>query len=443
MDSQAGRLGPAPRASRISESGEAVAAAPRVVIVGAGFGGLAAAKAVARAPVRITLIDRVNHHCFQPLLYQVATGTLSPADIAWPVRSIFSHQPHTEILMAEVTGIDVCARALVLKGEKRLAYDYLILATGATHSYFGHEEWSPAAPGLKRIEDATGIRRRLLLAFEQAELEDDEAQRRRLMTFVVVGGGPTGVEMAGAIADMARLTLARDFRRIDPRNARIVLVEAGPRLLAAFPDTLSRYAQRALQSMHVEVQTSVQVVDLDGHRVRTAGGDCIAAETVIWAAGVTASPAATWLAVPADRSGRIRVEPDLSVPGHPEIFAIGDTALARGPTGTPAPGLAPAAKQMGHYVGRLIAARVQSRAEPAPFRYRHLGDLATIGRKQAVVSFGRLRLTGFVAWVFWSVAHIYFLIGVRNRVVVALNWIWEYVTLQRGARLILRAVPFI
>jgi NADH:ubiquinone reductase (H+-translocating) len=359
------------------------------------------------------------------------------------VRSIFSRQPHTEILMAEVTGVDVCARTLVLQGEKRVAYDYLILATGATHSYFGHEEWSPAAPGLKRIEDATAIRRRLLLAFERAELEDDEAQRRRLMTFVVVGGGPTGVEMAGAIADMARLTLARDFRRIDPRNSRIVLVEAGSRLLSAFPETLSGYAQRALQSMHVEVWTSAQVVDLDGQRVRTAAGDCIEAATVIWAAGVAASPAASWLSAPADRTGRIRVEPDLSVPGHPEIFAIGDTALALGPTGTPAPGLAPAAKQMGHYVGRLIAARVQSCAAPAPFRYRHLGDLATIGRKRAVVSFGRLRLTGFVAWVFWSAAHIYFLIGVRNRVVVALNWIWEYVTLQRGARLILPTVLFI
>ncbi len=443
MDPLAGRLGREPSASRISENREAVAEAPRVVIVGAGFGGLAAAKAVARAPVRVTLIDRVNHHCFQPLLYQVATGTLSPADIAWPVRSILSRQRHTEILMAEVTGVDVGARALVLKGGKRVAYDYLILATGATYSYFGHEEWLPAAPGLKRIEDATAIRRRLLLAFERAELEDDEAQRRRLMTFVVVGGGPTGVEMAGAIADMARLTLARDFRRIDPRNSRIVLVEAGSRLLAAFPETLSGYAQRALQSMHVEVRTSAKVVDLDEHRVRTAAGDCIEAATVIWAAGVAASPAATWLSAPADRSGRIRVEPDLSVPGHPEIFAIGDTALALGPTGTPAPGLAPAAKQMGRYVGRLIAARVQSCAAPAPFRYRDLGDLATIGRKRAVVSFGRLRLTGFVAWVFWSAAHIYFLIGVRNRVVVALNWIWEYVTLQRGARLILRAILFI
>jgi NADH dehydrogenase len=443
MDDLAGRLGQEATASRTSHSGAAVAELPKVVIVGAGFGGLEAAKALARAPVRVTLIDRLNHHCFQPLLYQVATGTLSPADIAWPVRSIFSHQRHTEILMAEVTGVDVCTRALVLKCGKRVTYDYLVLATGATHSYFGHEEWSPAAPGLKRIEDATGIRRRLLLAFERAELEDDEARRRRLMTFVVVGGGPTGVEMAGAIADMARLTLAPDFRRIDPRNARIVLVEAGPRLLAAFPETLSRYAQRALQSIHVEVRTSAQVVELDGQGVRTAEGDCIAAATVIWAAGVTASPAATWLSAAADRSGRIRVEPDLSVPGHPEIFAIGDTALALAPTGTPAPGLAPAAKQMGRYVGRLIAARVQSRAEPAPFRYRHLGDLATIGRKHAVVSFGRLRLTGFAAWVFWSVAHIYFLIGVRNRVVVALNWMWEYITLQRGARLILGAFLFI
>ena len=421
------------------EGGEGAAEAPRVLIVGAGFGGLEATKALARAPVRVTLIDRVNHHCFQPLLYQVATGTLSPADIAWPVRSIFSRQRNAEILMAEVAGVDVDGRAVLLMGGRRIAYDYLILATGATHSYFGHEAWSPDAPGLKRIEHATDIRRRLLLAFERAELEDDEAERRRLMTFVVVGGGPTGVEMAGAIADMARLTLARDFRRIDPRNARIVLVEAGSRLLTAFPEALSGYAGRALQSMAVEVRTSAPVVDLDAHGVSTAEGDRIEAATIVWAAGVIASPAATWISAAADRAGRIRVEPDLSVSGHPEIFAIGDTALALGPTGTPAPGLAPAAKQMGRYVGRLIAGRVQSRSEPAPFRYRHLGDLATIGRKRAVVAFGRLRLTGFVAWVFWSAAHIYFLIGVRNRVVVALNWIWEYVTLQRGARLILRA----
>jgi len=425
----------------LPRSGGRAAAAPRVAIVGAGFGGLEAAKALARAPVRVTLIDRVNHHCFQPLLYQVATGTLSPADIAWPVRSILSRQHNTEVLMAEVTGVDIDARAVLLTEGKRVAYDYLILATGATHSYFGHEAWSPAAPGLKRIEDATGIRRRLLLAFERAELEDDETERRRLMTFIVVGGGPTGVEMAGAIADMARLTLARDFRRIDPRHSRIVLVEAGSRLLTAFPETLSAYARGALQSMGVEVLTSAPVVELDSGGVSTAEGNRIEAATVIWAAGVTAAPAAAWISAAVDRAGRIRVERDLSVPGHPEIFAIGDTALALGPSGTPAPGLAPAAKQMGRYVGRLIAARVRSRAEPAGFRYRHYGDLATIGRKRAVVSFGRLRLTGFVAWVFWSAAHIYFLIGVRNRVVVALNWIWEYLTLRRGARLILRAVP--
>jgi NADH dehydrogenase len=294
---------------------------------------------------------------------------------------------------------------------------------------------------LKRIEDATRIRRRLLLAFEEAELEDDETHRRRLMTFVVVGGGPTGVEMAGAIADMARLTLARDFRHIDPRLSRIVLVEAGSRLLAAFPETSSAYARGALESMGVEVLTSAPVVEVDSRGVSTAEGNRIEAATVMWAAGVTASPAAAWISAAADQAGRIKVEQDLSVPGHPEIFAIGDTALALGPQGAPAPGLAPAAKQMGQYVGRLIAARVQSRPEPAGFRYRHYGDLATIGRKSAVVSFGRLRLTGFVAWVFWSAAHIYFLIGVRNRVVVALNWFWEYLTLRRGARLILRAVP--
>jgi len=439
MDTLAKRLGAQLTTPRLSESDERAAEVPHVVIVGAGFGGLEAAKALARAPVRVTVIDRVNHHCFQPLLYQVATGTLSPADIAWPVRSIFSRQRNTQTLMAEVAGVDIDARAVLFMGGRRIAYDYLVLATGATHSYFGHEEWSPAAPGLKRIEDATDIRRRLLLAFERAELEDDEAERRRLMTFIVVGGGPTGVEMAGAIADMARLTLARDFRRIDPRNARIVLVEAGSRLLAAFPETLSGYAQRALQSMGVEVWTSAPVVELDTRGVSTAQGNRVEAATIIWAAGVTASPAAAWISAAVDRAGRIRVEPDLSVPGHPEIFAIGDTALALGPSGRPAPGLAPAAKQMGRYVGRLIAARVRSRAEPAGFRYRHLGDLATIGRKRAVVSFGRLRLTGFIAWAFWSAAHIFFLIGVRNRVVVALNWIWEYLTLQRGARLILRA----
>src|SRR5215468_6960046 len=441
MDTLASWLDPRLTTPRLPENDGRTAEVPRVAIVGAGFGGLEAAKALARAPVQVTVIDRVNHHCFQPLLYQVATGTLSPADIAWPVRSIFSHQPRTEVLMAEVTGVDIAARALVLNGEKRVAYDYLVLATGATDSYFGHQEWSPAAPALKRIEDATAIRRRLLLAFERAELEDDEAHRRRLMTFIVVGGGPTGVEMAGAIADMARLTLARDFRRIDPRNSRIVLVEAGSRLLNAFPEALSAYAQRALQSMGVEVWTAAPVVELDTRGVTTAQGNRIEAATVIWAAGVTASPAAAWISAAVDHAGRIRVEPDLSVPGHPEIFAIGDTALAFGPGGRPAPGLAPAAKQMGRYVGRLIAARVQSRAEPAGFRYRHYGNLATIGRKRAVVSFGRLRLTGFVAWVFLSAAHIYFLIGVRNRVVVAFNWIWEYLTLRRGARLILEAFP--
>jgi NADH:ubiquinone reductase (H+-translocating) len=441
MDTLARRLGPQPTTLCLPNSDRPVAEAPRVAIVGAGFGGLEAAKTLARAPVRVTIIDRLNHHCFQPLLYQVATGTLSPADIAWPVRSILSRQRNAEILMAEVTGVDLCARAVLLKEGGRIAYDYLILATGATHSYFGHEEWSAAAPGLKRIEDATEIRRRLLLAFERAELEDDEAERRRLMTFIVVGGGPTGVEMAGAIADMARLTLAEDFRRIDPRNARIVLIEAGSRLLTPFPEALSGYAQHALQSMGVEVWTSTPVVDLDAHSVSTADGNRIEAATIIWAAGVTASPAAAWISAAVDRAGRIKVEPDLSIPGHPEIFAIGDTALALRPDGRPAPGLAPAAKQMGRYVGRLIAARVQSRPEPAGFRYRHLGDLATIGRKRAVVSFGRLHLTGFVAWAFWSVAHIYFLIGVRNRVVVALNWVWEYLTLQRGARLILSAFP--
>ncbi len=303
---------------------------PRVVIVGAGFGGLEAAKALARTPVRVTIIDRLNHHCFQPLLYQVATGTLSPADIAWPVRSILSRQRNAESLMAEVTGVDLHGRVVELREGGPVAYDYLILATGAAHSYFGHDDWAPAAPGLKNIEDATEIRRRVLLAFERAELVEDDAERRRLMTFVVVGGGPTGVEMAGAIADMARLTLARDFRRIDPRNARIVLIEAGPWLLSAFPRPLSGYAQRALQSMGVEVWTATQVVGVDARGVGTAQGTGIDAATVIWASGVTASPAAAWISAPADRAGRIKVQPDLSIPGYPEIFAVGYTALVLG-----------------------------------------------------------------------------------------------------------------
>jgi NADH:ubiquinone reductase (H+-translocating) len=409
-------------------------AKPKVVIIGAGFGGLEAAKALKRATADVIVIDRHNHHCFQPLLYQVATAALSPADIAWPIRHILRPQRNATVLMEEVQGIDPEKKVLHTQyGE--IAYDYLIIATGATHSYFGHDEWSKFAPGLKRIEDATRIRRSILIAFERAEVTQDQDQQRRLLTFVIVGGGATGVEMAGAIADVAGQTLAADFRRIDPRSARIVLVEAGPRLLPTFPPSLSDYALRTLTRSGVEVKTDTLVTKCDANGVDLKNGR-IDADTVIWAAGVTASPAVRWLNTEADRAGRVKVGADLSVPGHPEIFVVGDTAAVTDSKGQPVPGIAPAAKQMGKYVGKLISARIAGREWKKPFRYMHLGELATIGRRAAVVKFGALELKGFLGWLFWSLAHIYFLIGLRNRFVVAFNWFWDYITFQRGARLI-------
>ena len=407
---------------------------PKVVIVGAGFGGLEAAKALRRAAADVTVIDRQNHHCFQPLLYQVATAALSPADVAWPIRHILRDQRNATVLMEQVVAVDAARRcAHTTAGE--IAYDYLVLATGATHSYFGHDEWAAVAPGLKRIEDATRIRRSILIAFERAEATADRVEQNRLLAFVIVGGGATGVELAGAIADIARQTLAADFRHIDPRAARIVLIEAGPRLLPAFPLDMSDYVQATLVNAGVDVRTGTTVTGCDAAGVDTSAGR-IDADTVIWAAGVVASPAAQWLGVAADRAGRVKVESDLSLPDHPEIFIIGDTAAVFYGDGRPVPGIAPAAKQMGKYVGHRIAARIAGRIEYTPFRYRHLGDLATIGRRAAVVSFGRLRLKGFIGWLFWSVAHIYFLIGLRNRFIVAFNWFWDYLTFQRGARLI-------
>jgi NADH dehydrogenase len=411
---------------------------PKVVIVGAGFGGLTAAKALARVAVDVTVIDRQNHHCFQPLLYQVATAALSPAEIAWPIRHMLRQQRNATVLMAEVTGIDLAGR-LVQTSAGPISYDYLVIATGATHSYFGHDEWAEFAPGLKRIEDATRIRRRILLAFEHAELADKEAERQRLLTFVIVGGGATGVEMAGAIAEVARQTLANDFRRIDPRSSRIILLEAGPRLLPTLTDDLSRYAERALTRMGVDVRTSTRVTGCDRRGVALDHGR-IDAGAVIWAAGVVASPAAIWLGAKRDHAGRVRVMPDLSVPEHPKVFVIGDAAAVQDEKGQAVPGMAPAAKQMGRYVGRLIAARLAGKSLPA-FRYRNLGELATIGRRAAVVKFGPLRLTGFIGWLFWSLAHIYFLIGVKNRFIVAFTWLWDYVTFQRGARLITEVPP--
>jgi len=411
---------------------------PRVVILGAGFGGLEAAKTLSRVPVDITLIDRQNYHCFQPLLYQVATAALSPADVAWPIRHILRRQQNVVVFMADVTGIDAVNRR-VETAAGSFDFDYLVIATGATHSYFGHAEWAAFAPGLKRIEDATAVRRSILSAFERAEIADDETQNRRLLTFVIVGGGPTGVELAGAIAEVARQTLARDFRRINPRMSRIILIEAGPRLLPAFSAQHSKYAQDTLQAMGVEVLTSTRVTGCDAHGVDLEHGR-IDAGSVVWAAGIMASPAADWLRSDHDRAGRIIVGPDLSLPGHANIFVIGDTASVQDATGRSVPGLAPAAKQMGHYVGRLIAARLAARAMP-PFRYRDQGVLATIGRRAAIVEFGPVQLKGFIGWVFWSVAHIYFLIGLRNRFVVAITWLWSYVTFQRGARLITEATP--
>ena len=406
----------------------------RVVIAGAGFAGLEASKALAKVDVDVALIDAQNHHCFQPLLYEVATAALSPADVAWPIRAILREQKNVRVIMARVTGIDVQARR-VHTSELDLAYDYLILATGATHSYFGHDDWAPFAPGLKQVADATEIRRRFLLAFERAELVEDAVERARLLTFVIVGGGATGVEMAGAFAEVARRTLQHDFRRIDPRTSRIVLIEAGPRLLPTFPEALSNYTARSLQRMGVEVELNRKVTGCDAHGVTVDGGR-IEAATVVWAAGIVASPAARWIGADHDRAGRIKVNADLSVPGRPEIFAVGDTASVSNRDSRPVPGIAPAAKQMGRYVGEVIAARVRGLPAPPPFVYRHMGELATIGRRAAVVKLGPLQLIGFLGWLFWSAVHIYFLIGLRNRFAVALNWLWIYMTFQRGARLI-------
>jgi len=413
---------------------------PSVVILGAGFGGLEATKALGRAPVEITLIDRQNYHCFQPLLYQVATAALSPADIAWPIRHILRQQKNATVFMAEVNSIDVGARVVNTKAGP-FSFDFLVIATGARNSYFGRDHWAETAPGLKRIEDATRIRRGILSAFEEAELARDDAERKRLLTFVIIGGGPTGVEMAGAIAEVARQTLARDFRRIDPRTARIVLIEGGARLLPTFSEQHSSYARDTLVAMGVDVMTSSPVLECDGRGVDLAGGR-IEAGSVVWAAGVMAWPAAQWLSAEHDRGGRVVVRPDLSLQGFNDIFVIGDTAFVKDTSGRPVPGLASAAKQMGKYVGKLIAARVAGQSLP-PFRYRHEGSLATIGRRAAVVELGPIQLNGFIGWMFWSAVHIYFLIGLRNRFVVAVTWLWSYVTFKRGARLITEVPPIV
>jgi NADH dehydrogenase len=407
---------------------------PNVVILGAGFGGLFAAKALARAPVNVTLVDRHNYHLFQPLLYQVAVAGLPPSDIAWPIRSILRKQQNATVLMDEVTGID-SDRRRVLLGQATIEYDYLIVATGAKHSYFGHEQWQTLAPGLKSIDDATRIRRRILTAFERAEMTRDPAERERLLRFVIVGAGPTGVELAGTIAELAHRTLAKDFRDIDPRQARVMLVEAGDRILPALHPSLSQYAARALQRLGVEVCLGDSVAECDELGV-AIGERRVASATVIWAAGVAASPVARWLDIPPQRAGKVAVAPDLSVPKISNVFVIGDAAWLVDKTGQPVPGVAPAAKQQGRYVARLIALQVAGRPAPAPFRYRHAGNLATIGRQAAVIEFPFLRLKGWLAWWIWGIAHIYFLVGVPSALVVSLRWLWEYLTYGRGARLI-------
>ena len=412
---------------------------PRVVIVGAGFAGLTCAKALARTRVAVTLVDRVNYHLFQPLLYQVATASLSPGDVATPVRSLVRDAFNTEVRYGTVTGVDTPGRRVLL-GEQSIPYDYLVLASGATHSYFGRAEWQPFAPGLKRIEDATEVRRRLLTAFEQAEATDDETERRALLTFLVVGGGPTGVELAGAIAELARLGMAKEFRRFDPASARVILVQSAPRLLPTFPESLSAHARESLERLGVDVRlgSHVELIDAEGVEV---SGERIASRTVLWAAGVIASPAARWLGAPADNAGRVKVEPDLTVPGLPTVYAIGDTAASLGWSGQPVPGLAPASKQGGAYVARHIRARVDGTAPAPPFAYRHLGSLATIGRQSAVVAFGRLKLWGAPAWWLWGLVHVGLLVGVRNRVSTMLNWFWSYLTFQSAIRLITGSEP--
>lgn len=413
---------------------EELAGLPKVVIVGAGFGGLTAAKALANARAHVTLIDRRNHHLFQPLLYQVATAGLAPTQIATPIRAILRKQRNTDVVLGKVEAVDARARQVIV-GDRRIPYDYLIVATGARHAYFGRDEWEPHAPGLKTLEDATALRKRILLSFERAELEPDPSERARLTTFVVIGGGPTGVEMAGAIAELAKKALARDYRMINPKCARIVLVEAAPRILGAFPEDLSDDARRSLERLGVEVLLGKPVIDIDQDGVRF-DAERIESRCVIWAAGVQSSPAARWLDLPADRAGRAIIDGTLRAPGHDNIFVIGDCAAVPDEGGRPLPGVAPVAKQQGEHAAKAIMAGLKGKKFDRPFRYADFGNLATVGRKAAIADFRGLHLRGFFGWLVWSVAHVYFLIGFRNRIAVTMDWAWSYLTFERGARLI-------
>lgn len=408
---------------------------PHLVIIGGGFAGLWATRALAKARIRITLVDRRNHHLFQPLLYQVATAGLSAPDIAAPLRHILGDQRNVEVRLGEVTAIDKDSRQITLADGSHLGYDTLMLCTGATHAYFGHDEWAADAPGLKTLDDAIALRRKLLLAFERAEAEPDPARKAAWLSFAVVGGGPTGVELAGTLAEIARHTLRNEFRHIDPASAKVRLVEAGPRVLSTFPEVLSLKARRQLEKLGVEVLTGTPVSDInsDGFQL---GDQFVPARTVVWAAGVAASPLARTLDVPLDRAGRVPVQPDLTLDGHPEIFVAGDLAALSQADGRPVPGVAPAAKQMGKHVAAIIRARLENKPAPGPFKYQDFGNLATIGRMAAIVHLGRLQLSGVLAWWFWLAAHVFFLIGFRNRVVVLLNWAVAYWSYQRSARII-------
>jgi NADH dehydrogenase len=407
---------------------------PHVIIVGGGFAGLDAARALSRAPVAVTLVDRHNHHVFQPLLYQVAAAALSPGDIASPIRWILRRQSNVRVLLGEVTGVDLTGKAVVIDGRERLGYDFLILAAGATHSYFGHDDWSAYAKGLKTLDDALTMRRRMLLAFEEAEREADPARRRHLLTFVLIGGGPTGVELAGALAEIARHTLKHEFDRIDPESSRIVLIEAGPTILPSFPESLRDSARRALRKLGVEVWENARVTQVEAEAVQV-GDDRIPAHTILWSAGVAGAAVGASLGVPLDRVGRIAVQPDLSVAGYPEVFIAGDLANFPHQTGSPLPGVAQVAKQQGTHAARNIQALIAGR--PAtPFHYRDPGNMATIGRAAAIADFGWLRVSGYLGWLMWLFVHIMFLVGFRNRLSVLLQWASAYLTYQRSVRLI-------
>lgn len=406
-----------------------------VVIVGAGFGGLELANRLAGAPARVTIVDRRNHHLFQPLLYQVATTSLATSEIAWPIRHLLRKRKDVTTLLGVVTGVDLAARQVLLEDRDAIGFDTLALATGVRHAYFGHDDWERFAPGLKTLEDATTIRRRILLAFERAERESDAERLAALLTFVIIGGGPTGVELAGTIAELARETLPGDFRRIDTRQAQVVLIEAGARILPGFAEDLAHYAHDALQRLGVTVELGHAVSQCSEEGV-VFGERRLAAKTILWAAGVEASPAARWLGAPADRAGRVVVEPDLSVAGHPDVFVIGDTASVRDAEGKPVPGVAPAAKQQGAHVAAIIRARLAGKPPPGAFRYWNSGSLATVGKRAAIIDFGWIKLRGRIAWWTWGAAHIYFLIGLRNRLSVAMSWVWIYASGQRSARLI-------